>query len=62
MYAVSKQELIDNKYGIFITFISVDNQENATYYIQGAQFFREFYDKNGNICLPDGRSLNLETL
>ena len=62
MCAVSKQELIDNKYGIFITFISVDNQENATYYIQETQFFREFYDKNGNICLPDGRSLNLETL
>ena len=59
--AVSKQELIDDKYGIFITFANIDNKNDIAYYIQGAQFFREFRDKNGYICLPDGRSLNVDT-
>lgn len=59
-FSISEQELIDNKYGIFIK--PVGSTDLEFYYIQDVQFFRCFFDKNNNICLPDGTALNQTTM
>lgn len=59
-FSISKQELTNNNYGIFITIL--DDNTNKTYYIQDVQLFKYILDKNNNVCLPNGSALNLSSL
>lgn len=57
--SISKKELQEEKYGIFIKIWSPNGKDpiGQTLYIKDVQLFRKVNDKDGNICLPDGRAL-----
>ena len=61
--SLSKTELRQKKYSIFIQFF---NEETNSYLlknlkIQDAQFFKIQYDLNGNKCLPNGKAIQISS-
>ena len=57
--SLSKEAIRTDKIGIFIT---IQNGDEQTYYIQDVQLFKTCKDGNGNVILPDGKAFNESTL